>query len=262
MKIQHKNYPHPVLSEWSDDIRDSVIACDVEFRWDRTNYYLDYKLEVKNATIEQLVATGAAHFMIHLECSRTFYRRAIRIGPSDGECNCLTGTVTIAANEIKDTTEVSVFVCATSAIEEYVPVHMHPDYAGTRFQLENGDYMAVWKTCRFELFQDYDPIRRADSIISFRRDPERKTGDIRVDTGYDKLIAWLPRDTHELYESWKSDKSKEDILVTMLALPIIIEGLLHIKETIGEGYESSGASLRWYRSIVHKLRSMGRMSQL
>lgn len=256
MKIRNKNYPHPVLTDWGDDIKDSIISCDIDFRWDKTYYYLNYSLKIKNRTIEEAIASGKSHFMLHVECSKTFFREAFKIELSDVDTDVITGTINIPANKIKDVTEVSIFVCASSPIENYLPENMHSDYGSMSFQLGNGDFMAAWKTCRFTLYQEYDPIKKADSIISFHRDMERQTGEIEVDTGYDKLIARLPIDIHDMYEGLKADKNKEDIIVTMLALPVIIEGLQHIKSE-EERSENDGQGLRWYRSILNKLHGMG-----
>ena len=169
------------------------------------------------------------------------------------------GRITIPASKIKDRTEISIVVCTSSEVPGYMPAGMHSDYGNKSFRLENGDFVAVWQTYKFDLYQDYDPIRKAESIISFQRDKERETGEITVDVGIDKLTAYLPRETHRIYSDLRADKSKEDIILSMLGVPILMEGLLFMKEGIVDdgGVDiSSYRRLKWFRSLEKKLNDM------
>ncbi len=256
MIIKPKNYPHPVLAPYSDDIASSPTNCNVDIEWDKSYYYLKYELSIYNDTIAELLRADSIHFIIHVECSKTFYRKAVRIDACDFIDYHTTGTITIPAKDIKDNTEVSIFVCATSQVADYMPAGMHPDYGTTAFGLENGDFVAVWKTYKFDLYQDYDPIQKVDSIISFQRDNDRETGEITISVNADKLTAYLPKDMHSLYKNLCEDKSKEDIIVAMMGIPILMEGLAYIKEnTLAEDgvLLTACRRYRWFRSLEKKL---------
>jgi hypothetical protein len=194
-----------------------------------------------------------------VECGKTFFRKAIRIDAGDFTDNLAIGKINIPVDNIKDNTEVSVFVCATSDIKDYMPVHMHPDYGTNKFDLENGDFVMTWQTYKFDLYQDYDPIKKTDSIISFQLDKEKETGEISILRESDKLTAFLPKDIYQTYIDLSSDKSKEDIIMSMLGIPILMEGLLYIKDNTlyEDGVHLSGCRrYRWFRSLEKKLSDM------
>jgi len=258
MKVKNKNYPHPVLAPFSDDVSSSI-NCNVEVEWDKSYYYLKYEFNLDNETIVELIKTEKANFIIHVECGKTFYRKAHKISAGNFIDNQTKDVITIPAKNIKDTTEVSIFLCARTEVLDYMPIGMHPDYGNNSFVLENGDFVAVWKTYKFDLYQDYDPIKKTDSIISFLRDENRDTGEITIAVDCDKLTAYLPKDMHQIYNDLKSDISKEDILMSILGVPILMEGLLYIKDNtmMDEGVNlSSCRRYRWFRSLEKKLADM------
>ena len=259
MKIKNKNYPHPIIADGYDDISDSSIKCNVDIDWDKSYYYLKYDLNLEHKTVTELIRNEQSHFIIHVECGKTFFRKAYKIDAANFSDNNCSGILTIPASKLKDRTEVSIFVCSATEISNYIPAGMHSDYGNNSFKLENGDVIALWKTYKFDLYQDYDPIKKADSIISFQRDNERETGEIIIDVECDKLTARLPKDIHILYNDLKADKGKEDIIMSILGIPILIEGLLYIKENmaIDEGVNLSGCRRhRWFRSLEKKLDDM------
>lgn len=259
MIIKNKNYPHPVLAPYNDDIQQSPMSCDVDITWDKSFYYLSYELSIDNKTIADLIINKQIHFILHVECGKTFYRKAHRIDAGDFADNWAKGKITISSNQLKDKTEVSVFVCSTSTVTGYQPIRMHPDYGMNSFSLENSDFVAAWQTYKFDLYQDYDPIKKTDSIISFQRDMERDTGEITVYFRADKLTALLPKDVHQLYLDLCADKSKENIFMAMLGVPIIMEGLSYLKDKTetDEGAElSTCRQKRWFRSLEKKLSDM------
>jgi hypothetical protein len=140
-----------------------------------------------------------------------------------------------------------------------MPVGMHPDYGNNRFILENGDFVAVWQTYKFDLYQDYDPIKNIGSFIDFKLDKNRDTGVIDVYTESDKLTAYLPKDIKQIYDNLRADKTKEDILMTILAVPILMEGLHYMKTSMLTEEEidlSMCRQRRWFRSLEKKLTDM------
>lgn len=256
MKIKHKNYPHPVLAPFSDDIQNSPMYSNVEIKWDKSYYYLEFEFSLFNDVIAEFIKSEKANILLHVECGKTFYRKVHKIEAKQFIDNEVSDTITIPASCIKDTTEVSVFVCSSSEIAKYMPEGLHPDYGESSFVIENGDFVAVWKTYRFDLYQDYDPIKKTDSIISFQRDDDRDTGEIKVLVNTDKLTAFMPRDMHQLYSDLSADRTKEDVLMAMLGVPVLMEGLAYIKENTleDEGMNlSSCRRHRWFRSLEKKL---------
>lgn len=252
MKIKKlKSYPHPVLSKNSDDILHSSLLSDITVSFDRSFYFFNYNCTVDNATVRALLENGRASLIIHVECSKTFYRKIFPITCKD--VNNINGTLEISANELKDRTDLTVLICANTDIKDYAPENMHSDYEGMAFNIEKGDFIAVLDTASFLLHHQYDQLKNITSILSFHRDKNRSTGAIEVDFNGDRLLALLPADLHDEYEILKSDKRKEHIIVSILAVPVIMEGLRYIREGQLSQEEDVDKGLLWYRSIEKKL---------
>lgn len=255
MKIKPKAYPHPVLSEFSDDIS-SAITCDIKHSQDKLNFYFNYEFSIDNQTIVEMIRARKADIVFHIECGKTFFRQIYRADACNFADGKFIGKVELPAYKINGNTAVSVFVCASSSISDYKPEMMHADYGNCCFNIENGDFAAVEKTRDFPLFQDYDPIVKAESIISFQRDTEKESGNISLDFESDKIVARLPKDMHQIYIDLSGNKTLEDPVVSILAVPVLMDGLSLIRELI---MSESGADIatyrerRWFRSLEKKL---------
>ncbi|HPC65467.1 MAG TPA: hypothetical protein PK525_12710 [Anaerohalosphaeraceae bacterium] len=254
MKLIRKNFPHPVLSPYSDDIDNSHFGCGLSVEHDQHTYFFKYEITLSNSTLLSLIENEKAAFFVHIECGRTFYRKAHRIKKENFKGGRACGTISIPWSSLVGSVEVNIFACAVSPIQEYSPEGMHTDYQQRKFALDNGDFAAVWKTSVFDLYPAYDPIRKPDSIICFQLDRERETGEINVIFDADKLTACLPADLYQKYEALRSDKGKEEIVMAMLAIPVLMEGLWYLKEE--KEHASENRRYKWFRSLEKKLRDM------
>lgn len=250
MKIVDKNYPHPVMDRRRDDIAPFSLDWNIDIRNDKTNYYFDYVFEVKNQTIESLIADNKVCFVVHVECSSTFFRRAYKIFPQER----FEGTITVDGDYLIGRVDISVFVCSDAKVAGYQPEGMHSDYEGFKFELGKGDFVAVGDTHTESFYKDYDPIKKVSSMIEFIKDEENKTGPVTVELGSNKIRALIPKKLYMKYIDIQEDPSKTNTISTMLVLPVLMEGLLFLKENIENEEEMSALrNQRWLRSVEKKL---------
>jgi hypothetical protein len=251
MKIVDKNYPYPVMDRRRDDIAPFGLNWNINVRNDKTNYYFDYSFTLQNETVEKLMTEDKACFVLHIECSSTFYRKAFKIGTKEG----FEGTITIHGDNLIGRVDISIFVCADSQIAEYAPEGMHTDYEGFHFELAKGDFVAVGDTHSQSFFKEYDPIKKVSSIIEFIKDDDNKTGPITVEFNANKIRALVPQKLYVSYLELKEDPCKANTISTMLVLPVLMEGLQFLKDNLQREEEdiSGLRSLRWFRSVEKKL---------
>jgi len=74
MKLSQRSYPHPVVGN-ADDVQDAAYQATVEMTTDKENIYLDAKTLCSSSTLNKLIKSGGATFVVHVECSNTLYRR-------------------------------------------------------------------------------------------------------------------------------------------------------------------------------------------
>lgn len=254
MKIVDKIYPHPVMDHRTGDVSPFGLDWKINVRNDKTNYYFDYSFVVQNGTIERLIAEDRARFILHIECSSTFYRKAFKIGNKEG----YQGTITIQGDYLIGRVDISVFICSDSQISEYAPDGAHLDYAGLQFELAKGDFVAVGDTHTKNFYNDYDPIKKVSSIIEFIKDEDNKNGPITVEFNAHKIRALIPYNLYMTYLELIEDPCKANTISTMLVLPVLMEGLQFLKDNLQHEEEdlSGLRNLRWFRSVEKKLEDM------
>jgi len=250
-------YPYPVLSVFSDDILNSTFTSEITYNTDKQNYYLSYAITLKNHSIQELLEKNKAVLALHAECGKTFYRQLHIIknfSCTDGRP--IEGRIAVPWSQLRGETEINTFIYAAEIIQNYKPEGLHPDYQQSVFILQPGEILAVSGPVKLDLYTDYDPVEKADSIISFNLDKERETGEIRINLNEDKIHAFLPQDLFSKYEALRAEQQKEEIIVALLGIPILMEGLRFIKETATEEL-SENRGYRWFRSLERKLEEMG-----
>lgn len=255
MKIVDKIYPHPVMDRRTGDVSPFGLDWRIDVRNDKMNYYFDYSFTVHNKTIESLIDEDKAHFILHIECSSTFYRKAFKIGKKEG----YQGTITVKGDHLIGRVDISVFICSDSQISEYVPDGVHADYEGRRFELVKGDFIAVGDTHTQHFYNDYDPIKKVSSIIEFIKDEENKNGPITVEFNAHKIRALVPEKLYMTYLELIEEPYKANTISTMLILPVLMEGLQYLKDNLQYKDEedlSGLRALRWFRSVEKKLEEM------
>ncbi len=252
MEIKSRNFPHPIMAPWSDDVQPYNLSCQLSSDYNKENYYFNYDIISDNKYILNLLKDGHARFVIHVECGRTFYRRIINVIWPNAQ-NKVSGKIDISATELVGHTEVSFFICADRDISNYLPAGVHTDYENQAFQLKNGDFIVICGTFKCNCRQDYDTLQKISSIVSFVKDTERKEGPMTVEFFKNKLIGKLPSKLHKQYLSMKDRKGNANILSASLVVPVLMEGLACIKK---EDAENDYGDYRWFRVIVKKLRDI------
>jgi hypothetical protein len=260
MRIKERNYPHPVLSPWSDDITPYDLNCDISVKFEKPYYYFIYHFSLDNSAICELLRNGNACFILHVECGATFYRKAFTFLWTEAEPRkILEGSIAIPYNEIAVSAEASVFVCSGTTCRNYTPTGMHPDYQNQFFKIENADVLAVGKTIICPLDRENEPFKNISSIITFSKSEETTEDVLTVEFNGDKLVGVMSLNLWNTYIQL-NNAANAKILSTMLVIPILMEGLNRLRsikltsdETLLEEYRNK----RWFRLLERKLNALG-----
>ena len=244
MKVKQRSFPYPVMSAWGDDVSPYDLSVTYEeIRFDKFYYYLPYSVSVGNETIQQLIASGAAGYALHVECRGAFFREVFWISENPGE-------LILPGEQLEGRVEVNLFICARKEIPNYAPAGIHEDYMGVSVNLKSGDFLVMGPTLQFDAYKDYDPIQKISSIIAFDPDPDRNEGGIKINYYGEKLVALVPKKLHEKYELLKKQIGgvAPSVLSSLLVLPILMEGCRHIKQEKAAGLDDY-KDRRWARIL-------------
>lgn len=252
MEVKERHFPYPIIAKWSDDIQYQAESSLVPtINKEKDSYVLAYRVAINNPTIMNLIRSNKATLVMHIECTNSLYRKLFPL-PLNGS-DIFEGEVIISADEIYGKADATIMVIATDTISNYTPEGIHADYDGVACELQKGDYIAAIETYKIPLRQEYDLLKKISTIIVFNRDDKRKKGPIQVDFYDDKLVAKLPIKLHDTYQELKDYKNCTAILTSMLVVPVLMEGLSHIKELWSE---RGSRSERWFNLLCQKLDDM------
>lgn len=245
MKITEKSFPHPVLSNYGEDVLNSAFQCTLSAHQDRKNYYLTPSFVINNQTIKTLVSEGKASYFMHLECASTFYRSQYQIDD-------VTQSITIKGDKLKGKVEANFFVCATQRIDNYMIAGAHKDYAGLTFSIRKGDILAVAESATFHADKTNEQIKPLSSIMRVRLNEDEGTGIFSVT--YDDFINInMPKAEYDTYFKVRNDRNMRSVLGCLIALPVLIDAIAEIKRKRELNDIEASRDDKWFRILEEKL---------
>jgi hypothetical protein len=242
MKLSQRSYPYPVVGN-RDDVPGAAFQAAVEMSSDRENIYIDVATKCSSTTINQLASEGAAKNIVHLECSNTLFRRTYEFTEPSTR-------ISVPAENLNDAVEVNVFVRAMRNVSGYSVDAAHPDYNGTRFQVREGDILAVGEGYVFHIESSFDSLSRIGSIMQIEESPQDGELPMRVDFNGDKIRIILSKADFKDYKLLKAQEGVSAALTSAIVLPVLVEAL-HFWKSGEAGNEED--SLRWMRALRNRI---------
>jgi len=245
MKLSQRSYPHPVVGN-RDDVPGAAYQAAVEMSSDKENVYIDVATNCSSSTINRLIAEGAAKNIVHIECSNTLFRRAFEFAENSNR-------VAIPAENLNDAVEVNVFVRATRDVSGYSVDAAHADYGDTKFQIAEGDILAVGEGYVFHIESSFDSLRKIGSIMQIEESTEDGELPMRVDFNGDKIRVVLSKADFKDYKLLKGREGVSSALTSTIVVPVLVEAL-HFWKSGESGVE--GDDLRWMRALQSRISAL------
>jgi hypothetical protein len=245
MRLSARSYPHPVLGN-RDDVPGAGFQAALEMSADKACIYIAADVTCSCQTLNALLKDGRAAYVLHVECSNTLFRRAYEFREPQHR-------ISIGVDNLNDAVEVNVFVRATDRIGDYRVPEAHPDYAGTAFDIQRGDILAVGEGQVFYIESDFDSLSRIGSIMQINESP--KDGDIPMEPTFDgdKIVILLSKSDFADYKVLKLHEGVRGPLTTTIVLPVLVEAI-HILKEESDGMDDTR---RWVRALARRIESLG-----
>ena len=242
MKIRGRLAPYPLLAKTNDSYRKSSFDGIAELKAAGGELRLEFRAVLRCTSLRNLVRAGLAGYALHVESPVTSYRRLF-------EFNDAPFHLTLAADEVRGSLQVTPFVVAKAAIEGYVSDDFHEAYEGQAFSFSRGHILAVDQTTEF-LLQAHDERETLPSIV--RVEPlGREAGEaaLRVDCGSDYIVARLPQGMYDAYRRYAKGVYSATFL-SCVVQPALTAALEKLQSGLRAGEEPR---TRWQRVLVHLL---------
>ena len=242
MKIRGRLAPYPLLAKTNDSYRKSSFDGIAELKASGKELRLEFRAVLRCTSLRNLVRAGLAGYALHVESPVTSSRRLF-------EFNDAPFHLTLAADEVRVSLQVTPFVVAKAAIEGYASDDFHEVYEGQVFSFARGHILAVDQTTEF-LLQAHDERETLPSIV--RVEPlGREAGEaaLRVDCGSDYIVACLPQGMYDAYRRYAKGVYSATFL-SCVVQPALTAALEKLQGGLRAGEEPR---TRWQRVLVHLL---------
>lgn len=242
MKYENRNYPHPVLGSGTDIDGEFFTSLTVKSNTEST--ILNPIVTLNNMTLEALIDSGDASYMMQVYCRGTMYRESFQIKDP------ISDSFKISTEVLSGETEVDFFICAEKILKNYINSDSSSTFEKATFNIQKGYILAYGGKGTF--YANKSP-ERLKAISSFMRikNGDFEIGAFKLDLSENKFITIeLSKKDYEMYHMLKSDSINWGVLHASIVFPALVE----VAYLIGD--DNSGISdmkdTQWY-TILFKI---------
>jgi hypothetical protein len=249
MKIKETHFPHPVLSDFSDEYVNSAFNATVQCTPEDKTFKFHVSFQLENQGLEKLINNKLAQFMIHLECVPTNTFIAKKTVDMQIEFN-------IPAGDIHAKVQGYAFVVASESIDNYKNAHFHLDFEGENFLIQKGDILAIGP--KIIIFIEKEPIKNFDSIFQLRKTVDTDAPAMTVECeDSNKIVITLSEENYLIYQRLKKTPKLLPLFHSLFAVPALCSAIELIKQRREHEDLDSLLSYSWFRTINKRLLEIG-----
>ena len=247
MKVNKKYYPYPVLTSYSDDIKNSLYETNIKCIRSGEFYKFEFTSTTTNSYLSKLIEETEAVYLLHLECSTTAFRKEYSSRDNKIE-------FAIPIDKLKDTLEICTFIVADKDIKNYQNPDASEDYENASFSIEKGCVLAVGESSDIKIPKITDELTSKDSIFIITRSDNPKDHTMKIDSSNDRLKIILLTNDFNNYNILETDVYNRPILNSMIIVPSLIFALQELKVSLLNPSEwADKKDLKWVQTIQHKV---------
>lgn len=247
MEIRYKLYPYPVLTPYSDDYRQGIFDTDIDIVNDGYNVRVDLLANLTSNGLKELIKSGTAKYVYHLECAQTGFRRVVITDK-------ISESYPIDNRLVSGKLQICPFVVAVEDIFGYTTDDFHEDYLGVPFDIEAGCVMAVGTMITADISKDTDDLANTPSIFSIIRNADATCKEMLVDMSGRKIVIKLPLADYYNYKKMAKVPQYHPILNSLTVIPALVYVLSELKCMPIEARMENQDSL-WYKTISKVLKT-------
>ncbi|RAV17811.1 hypothetical protein [Paenibacillus contaminans] len=248
MQINYRQYPHPVLSYFADDVIDSDFQASLRSSKTQNTYIFEAYCVTSCDGVNQLIAEKKAYFAFHFECSTTRFRKVFASFETDF-------TFQLPADSIDGKVQICSFILAAENIYNYSLPEFHPDYEGHSFIIKKGDVLAIDAERTFFAEKEIDPLKRIPSIFSVQPNRSENALPFDMDSSGHKIIIKLSEENFDHYKTISLNQNLQPLLSSLIIMPALVSILEMIKTAEDQDFDPE--ECRWYQVIKSRLKELG-----
>lgn len=248
MHLKERNHSYPVLAPYTDDYIDSEFSIkSLDYKFVGRYYIFHIELKMNSVGLKRLIKNDSAEYVIHVECSKTSFRKIFKSDSSKLD-------IKIDSSDVDGRVEFLPLILAKEDVSNYKDSSFNPIFSGFSFNINKGQYLAISQRAIISIIKNRDELKKLSSIIRIAKvaDLEKET---RVNLEGDRIQIMLCSDTYEMYTYASRNHNRLRMLHSMIIFPALIYVLYELKEDSINGFESY-LDRRWFQALEVRLNEL------
>lgn len=251
MVIKNKIFPYPVLSEDLDDYENSKFIAHVDIIEKNVNdTVIKFTLELENKTLKNLIATGKAVYVVHIECGTTAFRTMVKTSSTIFQYR-------INNKRVNGDVVLLAMIVAIEDIPFYKNTNLNQDYADTDVFIGAKSIMAYYNIGTIVIEKEYEELAHNNSFFVLSKRIKKDTEEqqpVEYDISTDKIVISVYPETYKMYKSISMDPKMQPFVKTLIVLPALVYMLEMVRADMNNDFESYKTK-KWFIHISKACKS-------
>lgn len=218
MEIRNRLFPYPVLCEDTDDYIEGEFYVDAKLVEQGENDILvQFDMHLNNMGLRNLINTGKAEYVIHIECSNTAFRTVIRTFSDTEQYRIMNSRVNGDINLLG-------MIVSKVKIGHYTNPTLNVDYEDITLNLDKASILAYDNMNPIHIAKNYEELAEKDSIFSVvkqMRMDQNEHNAIKFKLDSDKIKILVDDDLYNSYITYKGNSAMQPMMSSLLVMPAL-----------------------------------------
>ena len=241
MEIRNRLFPYPVLNDDNDDYICGSFYADTEIVTEGLNdITLHFNLHLDNPELKHLISRGKAQYVIHMECSSTAFRTAIKSFSDSIDYRLMN-------SRVNGTISLLAMIVSTEKIPYYKNSALNEDYNGVDIIIEKASILAYYNMQPIQINKNYEELADQESIFSVvkvARKDEYEDKPVEFNLNNNRIQIRVNEDVYNTFINYQNNPNMRPFISAVLVMPALsymLEELRYDPE-LSESY----ASYQWF----------------
>ena len=248
MEIRNRLFPYPVLSEETDDYVQGLFSVEVNVTQGINDISFIFSIDLDNSGIQKLINHGDAYFAIHIECSKTAYRKLLTSSQK-------TITFHVSSTRINGDIALVGMVIAKKDVPYYKNEALNIDYDNADIFIPRAGIIAYQNMPKIRVTKNYEELKSSESFFSIvkRAKDNNDMHPIEFELTQEKIRIVVDENVYGAYIRYSMDDNSRNLLWSLLLMPAVIYMLERLRTDGIDAYEE----MEWYQKISSSYNAQG-----
>jgi len=247
MEIRNRLFPYPVLCGETDDYNENVeFVIEPSMIENTYDVLFDYEFGLKCDALETLLRKGLAQFVLHIECSTTAFRIALKSEVPHIEYR-------LPKSKVNGEVQLVAMIVAITDIPHYESKDLNEDYIGENIDIKKGDILAFQNIPSVFISKKSEELANNESFFSVIKraglDPD-EVKPLTFNLHNDRIQIIVDEKTYEAFIRFQHSRS---IAMALLILPTLTYMVTEVSNNPDSYFQ-----FQWFQKMTKFYQSQGK----